>query len=203
MITRTLLTAGLCALLAGNVPSSNVSANQTEVVVSENQAQEKNDLAVLLIDMQEPFLEMVNQTEFNEELAYQQAVLDYCKDNNVPVIVVNFRDQGPLIPELKYKVDQLKFKDEVIKPSVSGFHDTDLNIKLIGMGIKRVLLMGVYASACVRGTAEDAVERNYQIMASTQLMADHETFGNNESIEWYKRHGIYADNYKDLLRLIE
>ena len=45
----------------------------------------------------------------------------------------------------------------VLKPSYSGFDDTDLVWALRGMGIRRVAVMGAVTEMCVAATARDAI----------------------------------------------
>lgn len=197
-------------------------------------------LAVLLIDMHDSFLKEVAEEEKEKEIPYQLDVLDYCKDNNIPVIVLEYELYGETIRVLKKKVDSLPVKEYItksyddgffkLKPNIKPFqsygrptklHDddflkTELEDKLRAYGVDSILLMGINASGCVLKTAESAVKLGFKIITSKDLIADPDWHvsgpllvtkegkkgTSDNSAPWYKEHGIYRDNYKELFELI-
>lgn len=185
-------------------------ATQKEYVSSKN-------LAVILIDMQDSFLDEVSKEERNKEIPYQLDVLDYCKDNRIPVFVLEYHGCGETVRVLKEKVDSLPVKTYITKHYDDGFFETSLEKKLREQGVESILLMGVNASGCVRRTAESAVELGFKILTSKGLIADPEWHvtdefiinkegkhgKSDESAPWYKEHGIYREDYKGLLDLIK
>lgn len=195
------------ALIIGNIPPSLGQIVQQEQKT--NQAQTiDNKVAVLLIDMQEIYLTNVSDEEKKREIPYQLEVLDYCKKNNLPVFVLEFAGFGDTIPILKDKIDSSDKKSYIIKTCRNGFHETSLDEQLKSENIKHLLLMGLYASACVRSTAENALDRGYNILTSKDLIADENSDSYDpestvlESRWWYKEKGIYRESYKDLLKII-
>lgn len=162
-----------------------------------------NSLAVLVIDMQDYWLEEVDKEELETELPYQAEILDYCKNNNVPVFVIEYKDCGPTTQYLKKKIDQLPKKDYVAKSWTNAFERTELEKKLKETKVETVVLMGVYASACVKETAKGALNVGLKIATSKDLIADGKYDNHKENIEWYKEKGVYKDSYKELLSMIE
>lgn len=158
-------------------------------------------LAVLVIDMQDPFLKEVDEKELKAELPYQAEVLNYCKGNNIPVFVIEYKDCGQTTGYLKEKIDSLPKKIYVTKSSRDAFEGTDLEKKLKETKAETVILMGVYASACVQDTAEGALKSGFKIATSKDLIADCKW--SKEDVKWYKKKGVYKDDYKELLSLIE
>lgn len=169
---------------------------------SENPKIKANSLAVLVIDMQDFWLSDIDEKELAIELPYQAEVLDYCKDNNIPVFVIEYKNCGPTTKYLKEKIDQLPKKYYLTKNTQSAFESTDLEQKLKTSRVETLILMGVYSSACVKGTAKGALNSGFQIATSKELIADEKYHGDG-AIEWYERKGIYKNSYKDLLSLIE
>ncbi len=219
------ITGGLVALvLAGTLFTSTACCTihynfhfvQQQAVEQIESVSSKN-LAVLLIDMQDYFLKEVSEEEKKSEIPYQLEVLNYCKNNNIPVFVLEYLQCGETTRILKEKVDSLPVKEYVTKGYNDGFLKTDLEAKLRSYGIESMLLMGVNASGCVRDTAEGAIRAGFKIMTSKDLIADPEWYVTEEfiikkngthgksdnSAQWYKEHGIYRDDYKELLRLIK
>ncbi|MBI4152493.1 cysteine hydrolase [Candidatus Woesearchaeota archaeon] len=162
------------------------------------------NLAVLLIDMQGIFLKNISPVERQEEIAYQSDVLDFCRQNNVPLYVLEYQGCGRTMPSLEDKYLQLRDVRRVIKMYDDGFWETNLAEQLHHSGIERLLLMGINASACVRSTAEGALEHGFAIMTSKQLIANpaEADWGYIESIPWFQEQGIYRDNYTELLGLL-
>ena len=219
------ITKGLAALvLAGTLSTSTACCTinykfhfiQQQAITQEEKVSSKK-LAVLLIDMQDSFLEEILEEEKKTEIPYQLEVLDYCKDNNIPVFVLEYFRFGETTRVLKEKVDSLPVKEYVTKHYDNGFIETDLEARLRKYGTETVLLMGVNASACVILTAKGALNAGFKIMTSKDLIADSDwhvteefiikengSHGeSDESVPWYKEHGIYRDSYKELLELIK
>lgn len=203
----TYVSEGLAALaLAGTVFASpvNTTFQRTEQTLEERVVKKQGigNLAVLLIDMQEWFLLGIEYEEKHREIPYQLEVLEYCKNKDIPVFVLEYKDCGSTIKILKDKVDSLEKKTYITKPYDDGFVKTDLAEQLRKNEIATVLLMGINASACVLNTAAGAVMAGFKVMTSDDLIADPKSYGLNESIEWYRSNGVYKDDYKDLLDLI-
>ena len=158
-----------------------------------------SNLAVLLIDMQDGFLENISPKEKQVEISYQDDVLDFCDKNNIPVYVLEYAGQGNTTSTLRTKYQQLGSTRKLIKSHDDGFHETNLAEQLRHSGIERVLLMGINASACVRATAEGALEHSFEIMTSGQLIADPPSWGYGQNVTWFRENGRYYDNYTELL----
>lgn len=222
MIKRRII-RGLAALVLAEAlsigtayPTTNYYHVQQQCVVQKEHISSKK-LAVLLIDMQDSFLDEVSKEEENREIPCQLSVLDYCKDNNIPVFVLEYWRYGETTRVLREKVDSLPVKTYITKQYDDGFFKTDLETRLKEQGIESLLLMGVNASGCVRRTAESAVELGFKILASKDLMADPEWHvtdefiinkegkhgKSDESAPWYREHGIYRDDYRELLEIIK
>ncbi len=203
----TYVSEGLAALaLAGTIFASTGHATfqRPQQTLEQRVTEEKRigNLAVLVIDMQEWFLQGIEYEEQHKEIPYQVEVLEYCKNNNIPVFVIEYKDCGPTVKIIKDKVDSLEKKTYITKPYDDGFIKTDLAEQLRKNKIDTVLLMGINASACVLNTAAGAVIAGFKVMTSKDLISDPKSYDSNESIGWYETNSIYRDDYKDLLDLI-
>lgn len=203
----TYVSEGLAALaLAGTVFASPVHTTfqKTQPTLEERVVKKEGigNVAVLLIDMQEWFLQSIDYSEQRREIPYQLEVLEYCKNNSIPVFVLEYKDCGSTVKILKNKVDSLEKKVYITKNYDDGFVQTDLAKQLRRNNIDTVLLMGINASACVLSTASGAIMAGFKVMTSDDIIADPRSYDLNESIEWYEQNVIYRDNYKDLLDLI-
>ena len=62
----------------------------------------------------------------------------------------------------------------VLKPHLSGFHDTPLDTLLQGGGVKTLVIAGFAADNCVYFTAAEAHMRNYSVVVPSDCCASEE-----------------------------
>ncbi|MBM3200209.1 cysteine hydrolase [Candidatus Woesearchaeota archaeon] len=161
-------------------------------------------LAVLVIDMQDYWLSEVDEKEIEKELPYHLEVLEYCAKNNITVFVIEYKTCGQTTPYLDNKLRDMHKKEYIKKSARSAFQNTGLEAKLKSQGIDTLVLMGVYASHCVKDTAESALDAGFDIATSKDLISDNRHDAKRkENVEWYKEHGLYFDDYKKLLSSIQ
>ncbi|MEW6617634.1 MAG: isochorismatase family cysteine hydrolase [Patescibacteria group bacterium] len=151
-----------------------------------------NNTVVLLIDMQETYLD----GEKRKIIPNQISVIRACKQNNVPLIVIRFGGYGRIIPELRREIRKLRTVIRLTKWSNSTFETTRIAKILKKFKRKNLLLMGVNACACVLETAKDAVENGYTIITSDTLIAgfssdEYSTKYREAEEEWYLCNGQY------------
>jgi nicotinamidase-related amidase len=80
----------------------------------------------------------------------------------------------------------------VIKPQVSGFYATNLQVLLPKLGVTRLALTGVAADICVLFTAADAHMRAYELWTPADAVAS----GDPQRTQWaldVMRHSLGAD----------
>ncbi|MFA6365368.1 MAG: cysteine hydrolase [Candidatus Paceibacterota bacterium] len=145
------------------------------------------NVAVLLIDMQEYFLDEAGKKAI---IPYQVAIIQECQDMGIPFIVLEYEDQGDTIPELQEKIEKLPNHHWIVKSNDSAFPGTNLDDLLKEQGVEKLLLMGVNACACVRDTARDAVRKGYEIITSDMLIAGCCPVC-KEATQWFEENGEY------------
>ena len=147
----------------------------------------------------------INEKEKKKEIPYILDTLDFCYERKIPIFVLETRNAGDTIDPIKDRLDRYG-ACYIQKVENSGFPETSLDEELKRLDVKTLLLMGVNASVCVRQTAEDALELGYGVCTSRDLIAEppvwHRGFKTYESISWFKKNGVYCDNYADLLHVI-
>ncbi|MEK6863768.1 MAG: cysteine hydrolase [Nanoarchaeota archaeon] len=172
-------------------------------VIPENEAKAN---AVLVIDMQDSFLLSLNQDERAEEIPYQIEVLNAAQRNNVPIFVVEYAGMGPTVDELTGAISASDY-NLVVKTENNAFNNTSLDALLKERGIHSLILMGVFASACVHATAEGALQNGYEIITSTDVIADFHSrlWGahHTESAEWYAKYGTLFENHGQIVDYLD
>ena len=150
----------------------------------------EKDIAFLLIDMQEEFLEDIHNKDKKRIIRYQREMLEYSIQEGIYTIVVKFKDCGDISEEISWIVDKLQNKDLIEKPKDSAFDQTNLNLKLQDKNIKKLYLMGINAMGCVRETAKDAIEKGYDIATSDRWIAQPREWEDEEDGGiWYSVNG--------------
>lgn len=155
---------------------------------------EKHDVAILVIDMQNDFVDPKGKLCVAGAKATIPAInklIAYGRSKNWKVVWVtrDHRSSGvdvdapriPLFVEGKTGycvpgtwggalVDGLKpEKEDVMSPKFrnSAFFNTNLDLMLRRMGVKTVVLAGTQYPNCVRGTANDAMSYDYETVVCT------------------------------------
>lgn len=166
-------------------------------------------VAVILIDMQDFFLqhfkENIRMTLVNNQLR----LLDKCAEQKMPLIVIEYKARGKFRGSTTSKLDQ-KIKAIphvlIIKESNSGFTNTALDKILQGSKIKRLFIMGINANACIQDTAIGAIHRGYQVIVSKGLTAcssrsDMEFSNRND--KWYRENCKLLNSLEESLRELD
>lgn len=165
--------------------------------------QPQSEYAVLLIDMQQDFLENIAQEEVDEEVPYQIEVIHAAQRNDIPVFVLEYRNHGQTIRTL---MDAVAYSDYqvITKSDDNGFMHTNLDELLKERGVHNLILTGINASACVLRTGYGALENGYGIITSPDIIANVKwDWDFEESESWYRFHGTWIEDHDDLVRMMD
>jgi nicotinamidase-related amidase len=156
-----------------------------------------NDLAIIVIDMQEEFLGTIYERE--RLIAAQQEVLRYAIREDVPVAVLEFIDCGPTIDKIKNKVRNVPRHAYIPKRGSSGFYETDLGTQLHAWVRRTLLLMGNYGSGCVYMTAMDGLDKGFTVVTHEKLIGCISYANREIAVAQYKIKGCLLTDYKKFL----
>lgn len=130
--------------------------------------------AILLIDMQDYFLEKLAQRK--KFVKRQIEMIEEAKELGIPILSLFLSSCGEIIPEVHKRLRKYDEHQIFSKPFLSGFSNPNLEKALLELGVENILPSGIYASGCVLKTAEDANKkkcltgRPYRIMISYDLV---------------------------------
>jgi len=142
----------------------------------------------VLIDMQEDFTEILRSGETERIVANQILVLRHCRENDIPMIVLEYRNHGDTLPELAAEIKKNRTSRYFIKGHDDGFIGcADLDDALRQLGVTHLFLMGINSCSCVKATAEGALRNGYQIATSDDVISSAHKPHNN--IKWYVANG--------------
>lgn len=154
------------------------------------QTSKKVQRALLIIDMQKCFLDEHRPEEVALMISAQITLIRECKKQNVPIVVIEYAEDGNTIPELQIELLGYGNLHFVIKKNNDAFLGTGLRSALIEFGVEEIILAGVNASYCVLETARTAVKCNFRICTSEKLISDSpHNKRNDRSLWWYRENG--------------
>ncbi|MDR0793061.1 MAG: cysteine hydrolase [Chitinophagaceae bacterium] len=160
--------------------------------------EQKNNAALLVMDMQTRILGMVSQEAATTIIANVNKAIAHAHTENIPVIyvVVGFRAGAPEVsdnnkgfsaggykgnlteeqakqfieihPEVARRADDIV----VTKRRVSAFTGSDLEVVLSGLNIRHIVLSGVATSGVVLSTLREAADKDFQITVLTDCCLD-------------------------------
>ncbi|MBT6691550.1 cysteine hydrolase [Candidatus Parcubacteria bacterium] len=146
-------------------------------------------LAVVLIDMQKGFVGNLKSGDKGRIVPNQIAVLRHCRENNIPIIVLEFKGYGETIKEIRVELGDIQQYKTIIKGYDNGFKKTNLDQHLRSLNISTLFLMGINADCCVKRTANGALRRDYQIIISNDVISGQSGHSSDNSIPWYEKKG--------------
>jgi nicotinamidase-related amidase len=165
--------------------------------------------AVLLIDMQPRFLQRLDEIKRENLIAHQMSVIRCCADYDIPVILVEYNitdteydiedNEEPTVEILLKAAEAVPRREKITKKTADAFTYPYLLSHLRYWGVDGVVLMGVYASYCVRITAESALRKGFKIATAKELIADQD---GKVDLCWYRRNGLCFRNSQKLVEAL-
>ena len=159
------------------------------------------NLGILLIDMQENFLNWNNPFLEKKEIARlveaQIRFLGITKRKKIPVFTLEYENRGETIPKLQ---EILKQSENYVirKKKSNGFNNPELSLLLKEKRIKNLILTGIYSYACVKETSEGAKNEGFNVFTSQELMdKSYDCY-----TRWYQANTNYSKTIGELLTKI-
>lgn len=160
----------------------------------------EGNLAVMLIDMQEGFLNHHSERSVCRMMKSQEYVLNNCIDNNIPVFTLEYNpwNFGKTNGFLRDKLNDVPRNFTFEKDKDDGFTNPNLLKELNELGISDLFFMGINKSFCVKATISSALENGFRALTSPHVIGD------SKAISWrhegnadyfYESNEIYFPNY--------
>lgn len=152
--------------------------------------------AVVIVDMQQRFLDHIDNKVQARLLAEHLRLLGMCRDRNIPAAALEYNEKvfGPLIEPLRSALLRVPRHAIIEKSSDNGFFQSRLKSTLRGtFKSQTMLLAGVYAWGCVSDTANAGEERDFTVRTAPELIADRGRDGVcEEASRWYEQKGFFV-----------
>lgn len=147
-----------------------------------------------LIFGKNPFLKEEEKAKLVEA---QIRFLGAAKRRQIPVIVLEYKDKGKTIPQLRKVLSDMK-NYTLEKPRPNGFYETELSSLLEKEKISRLILTGIYSHACVYETAE-AAKNGFKVFTCRELMDD----PYDNYLRWYQQNTDCSKTIGELILKID
>ena len=148
-------------------------------------------VVAILIDMQKRFIKRLCSEERRKVIAGQIEMIRECAKQDVPLIVLEYYENGPTIDILAGEIRKVPRRHIMTKYHDNGFSGTELNSLLRELRAERLILMGINASCCVRDTANQAIKQHYKIITSDDLISDSLFSCLGKDKDWYVANGTF------------
>lgn len=142
--------------------------------------------ALLVIDIQNAYLQMVPEREKEVALYYINALIELFRNQGYPVIRIYHHsiESGPQPGEEMFEFPStvsIKTEDpKVIKTYPDAFNKTELDQVISGKGCNTLFLCGLSAVGCVLATWNGATNHDYKaFMVKDALMSHNSDYTNN------------------------
>ena len=186
--------------------------NQTGLQDKVAAPQTKTDLsdwALLIIDMQDTYLNGVETEKLNKLVSAQLNFLFNPLIKNMDIFLIEYKNEGKTADYIMDSLKKIKsnIKDYTFqKESPNAFGNQDLYYALEQLKKKNLIVMGVNATGCVLETARNALYYKFKVFTSDDLIEDEgwirgEGFS-NPKLGFYPQETSYFENYKLLLNAI-
>ncbi|HLC81968.1 MAG TPA: isochorismatase family cysteine hydrolase [Candidatus Nanoarchaeia archaeon] len=169
-----------------------------------------SNLGILLIDMQDDFLQEISEAEKAREIPRIIKVLNYAGNRRIPIVILEYDGNGQTIDVLRREIISLRTDVRyIVKSSDDGFYQTSLADHLKQLQVKDLILMGINATGCVKTTGAGALNHGFSIITSRDVIAQPPSWVDDQKDEgiegarWYQREGQLVNNYHELLKICE
>ena len=171
---------------------------------------DKNNLAVLVVDMQQGFFKKPYETDLEpskEELILsQKEVIKECIEKKIPLIYIECRGMGKTIEPLRRLLKNAKAK-KIKKNYACGFSQPHLKKHLKKIGRNQLYFSGILSDACVYSTALGALaldDPEIEIISSSKDVISTTKFANfhekekAQNLFTFDERGIFTETYQEI-----
>lgn len=166
----------------------------------------------IVVDMQKDFLKDFEFPVRERMITEQLKTIGILTGYNVPFLVLEYKNNGETDDRILDAISCSISLEPIIKEKPNGFENKHLDEILKRLDTRKIILMGINASACVMETAKGAKKRKYQVISANTTMGDAYKIDNKllvpvknpdgsiikESLDWYKNHTFLFDNSERL-----
>ena len=135
------------------------------------------------------------RTEFRQDMT---DAFRHFRKQGTPICVVG-SDGANLLDEL----DAAPSDTVLVKKRYSSFFQTELDIMLKNWSVTHLILAGIYTHACVRTTAIDAYQRDYEVILARDCVASNDQEHHNDTWRYMNGKIVTGMSNKEIASLLQ
>lgn len=158
--------------------------NQAFGLAPVHQALDKQHMAVILLDMQEIYVEGIKEKD--ALIKNQIALIRWCAAEDIPLIVLEVPGRGKTLPCLLEEIARVPRTRTLEKEYNDGFSNKELDLQLKEYGAKAILLTGINADLCIKDTVKGGMSQGYDLLISPVLISGRPHQSQDNSLSYFR-----------------
>jgi nicotinamidase-related amidase len=149
---------------------------------------EREKAVLIIVDVQDVLMRKMNQAVGKMVIQNIRILLAFAKEMAIPILITEQypKGLGKTIPEIKMELESIL---PVEKVSFSCCGVETFNYQLNQLARKQVILTGIETHVCVLQTADDLIQRSYEVYAVADAVCSRRKLDWEMGLRWMKKRG--------------
>jgi nicotinamidase-related amidase len=149
---------------------------------------EREKAVLIIVDVQDVLMRKMNQAVGKMVIQNIRILLAFAKEMAIPILITEQypKGLGKTIPEIKMELGSIL---PVEKVSFSCCGVETFNYQLNQLARKQVILTGIETHVCVLQTADDLIQRSYEVYAVADAVCSRRKLDWEMGLRWMKKRG--------------
>jgi len=149
---------------------------------------EREKAVLIIVDVQDVLMRKMNQAIGETVIRNIRILLAFAKEMAIPILITEQypKGLGKTVPELKMELESTL---PIEKVSFSCCGVETFNHQLNQLGRKQVILTGIETHVCVLQTADDLIQRSYEVYAVADAVCSRMKLDWEMGLRWMEKKG--------------
>jgi isochorismate hydrolase len=149
---------------------------------------QREEAVLVVVDVQDVLMKQMNQGVAEKVIRNIRILLAFAKKMAIPVLVTEQypKGLGPTISEIKTELGPIL---PIEKVSFSCCGVEMFNKKITETGRKQVILSGIETQVCVLQTADDLIQKGYEVHATADAICSRRKLDWEIGLRWMEKKG--------------
>jgi isochorismate hydrolase len=149
---------------------------------------EREKAVLIIVDVQDVLMRKMNQEVGEKVIRNIRILLAFAKEMAIPILITEQypKGLGKTIPEIKMELESIL---PIEKVSFSCCGVETFNHQLSQFGRKQVILTGIETHVCVLQTAEDLIQKGYEVYVVADAICSRRKLDWEIGLRWMEKKG--------------
>jgi isochorismate hydrolase len=149
---------------------------------------QREEAVLVVVDVQDVLIKKMNQGVAENVIRNIRILLAFAKEMTIPILITEQypKGLGKTIPEIKMELESIV---PIEKVSFSCCGVETFNHQLNQLERKQVILTGIETHVCVLQTADDLIQRSYEVYAVADAVCSRRKLDWEMGLRWMKKKG--------------